>query len=111
MPWGSEGLDFSALDRIDDTMFNPMLWSMLKGSEHFAADRCQSATARLSGWSLNITARKKQAEGFPIRGRILNKAPYRELVSTEGNLSRKRFRGLADSQRNPGRNVEDGGED
>ncbi len=29
----SAGLDFSAPDRVDDTMFNQILWSMMKGSE------------------------------------------------------------------------------
>ena len=29
----SEGLDFSAPDRVDDTVFNQILWSMMKGSQ------------------------------------------------------------------------------
>ncbi|HMD17716.1 MAG TPA: bifunctional YncE family protein/alkaline phosphatase family protein [Terriglobales bacterium] len=29
----SEGLDFSAPDRVDDTIFNQILWSMMKGSQ------------------------------------------------------------------------------
>src|SRR5580658_4392123 len=29
----SEGLDFSAPDRVDDTIFNQILWSMMKGAE------------------------------------------------------------------------------
>jgi hypothetical protein len=33
----SEGLDFSGQDRVDDEVFNNILWSMLKGSEPFPA--------------------------------------------------------------------------
>jgi hypothetical protein len=29
----SDGLDFTAPDRVDDTTFNQILWSMIKGSE------------------------------------------------------------------------------
>jgi DNA-binding beta-propeller fold protein YncE len=31
----SEGLDFSAADKVDDALFNNILWTMLKGSEPF----------------------------------------------------------------------------
>jgi hypothetical protein len=33
----SEGLDFSAPDRVDDTMFNKILWSMMKGGQPIPA--------------------------------------------------------------------------
>jgi hypothetical protein len=33
----SEGLDFSAPDRVNDVVFNNILWSILKGSEPFRA--------------------------------------------------------------------------
>ena len=33
----SEGLDFSAPDRVDDATFNRILWSMLKGTEPYPA--------------------------------------------------------------------------
>jgi DNA-binding beta-propeller fold protein YncE len=38
----SEGLDFSAPDRIDDVVFNNILWSMLKGGEPFPTARAKA---------------------------------------------------------------------
>jgi hypothetical protein len=38
----SEGLDFSAPDRVNDAVFNNILWHMLKGPEPFPAAQAKA---------------------------------------------------------------------
>lgn len=44
----SEGLDFSAADRVDDDVFNRILWRMVKGEEAFPAVRAAAPVHALA---------------------------------------------------------------
>ena len=44
----SEGLDFSAADRVDDDVFNRILWRMVKGREEFPAVRAAAPVHALA---------------------------------------------------------------
>jgi hypothetical protein len=44
----SEGLDFSAADRVDDDVFNRILWRMVKGEEEFPAVRAAAPVHALA---------------------------------------------------------------
>jgi YVTN family beta-propeller protein len=47
----SEGLDFSAADRVDDDLFNRILWRMVKGGEVFPVVRAAAPVHALAmGW-------------------------------------------------------------
>jgi DNA-binding beta-propeller fold protein YncE len=46
----SEGLDFSAADRVDDDLFNRILWRMVKGEEAFPVVR---AAAPVHAWAMS----------------------------------------------------------
>jgi hypothetical protein len=41
--WMSEGIDLSRPDRVDDALFNRILWTALKGEEAMPAPRTRAS--------------------------------------------------------------------